>query len=870
VSTKPTSPPRLAQKFLLWFVREELAEEVLGDLEEQFYRKLTSKSPARAKLIYWYQVLHYLRPFAITKSSFSHSNHTTMFRHNLLLSYRNILRHKSSFIINLVGLTTALTCALLIFLWIRDEVAINKFHTNDARMLQIIEHSQLASGITSLNSTPDFLAENMVADFPEIEAATGITPSGWFGFFTLKSEDKFYKATGQFAGSDFFKIFSYPLISGSKESILSDKLGVAISEDLAYKIFNTSENVIGKSIRVEVQGLSDIVSVTGVFENVPSQSTEKFDFILSWELWYEWSDRVGRNINWGNHGPETIVLLNETADPKQFSSKIHNYIKSKDENSHITMSAVPYSSLYLYNKFENGIQEGGRLVNIWLFGIIALFIMAVACINFMNLTTARAATRLKEVGVKKALGASKGNLVGQYLTESMLISLLAMLLSVALVAILAPIFGSITDKKLGLPLDSTFWLIILVVCIGTGLLAGSYPAVYLSRIKTLLAIKGGKLQASWSEIWVRKGLVVFQFTISMVLIVGVIVVYQQLDFIQSKGLGYEKENVIYFDKEGKTVDNLDAFLTEIRKLPGVMAASATQNIILGSNNSTVGLGWIGKNPEDLIRFEVLTVDYDLLPTLGIKLANGRDYNRAFAEEKSKIIFNEAAIKAMGLENPVGEQVDFWGEKREVIGVVENFHFETLHQAVNPLVIQLNPSNTMKIVVKIAPNATRSTLEAIEQTHDAFNPGYALNVHFLDQDYQKQYQAEQLISTLSAYFAGIAILISCLGLFGLASFTTARRTKEIGIRKILGAGKWRIIYMLTMDFTVMVVVAIVIAIPLSYFISTSWLQNFAYAISLSWWVFLAAAATGLLIAWTTMYLQTSKAASINPADCLRAE
>jgi ABC-type antimicrobial peptide transport system permease subunit len=513
---------------------------------------------------------------------------------------------------------------------------------------------------------------------------------------------------------------------------------------------------------------------------------------------------------------------------------------------------------------------GGRLVNIWLFGIIALFIMAVACINFMNLTTARAATRMKEVGVKKAIGASKSNLVGQYLTESMLISFLAMLLAIVIVAILAPTFGDITGKKLSLPLDGTFWISIVGICIATGLLAGSYPAIYLSRIKTLLAIKGGLLKASWGEIWIRKGLVVFQFTISMVLIVGVIVVYQQLDFIQSKGLGYDKENVIYFNKEGKTVDNLDAFLTEIRNLPGVMAASASQSMVLGSNSTTDGLGWRGKNPDEMIRFEVLTINYDFLATLGIKLADGRDFSRDFADEKTKILFNEAAIKAMGLENPVGEQIDFWGESREVIGIVENFHFETLHQAVHPLVIQFSPEQTIKIAIKIAPNSTRTTLEAIEQTHEAFNPGYSLDVHFLDQDYQKQYQAEQLISTLSAYFAGIAILISCLGLFGLASFTTARRTKEIGIRKILGAGKWRIIYMLTLDFTVMVIAAIVIAIPLSYFISASWLQNFAYAISLSWWVFLVAAAAGLIIAWTTMYIQTSKAASINPADCLRSE
>lgn len=864
-------PPRLAVWFLTRLLRYDLAEEVLGDLEEKFYSMAEKKSAFRARLNYWSQVFNYLRPFAIRKSKQStNSNITVMFKHNMVLSYRSFLRYKSSFFINLFGLSTGLACTLLICLWVYDELKVDKFHTKSERLFQIMENTEMADGIITGEGTPDILPAELAKELPEVEYAIGVTPPEWFGNFTLAYEGAYLKAKGQFAGKDYFNVFSFKLLEGNPDQVLADKTSIVISEDLALRIFKTKDNVVGKTLESSLIGFTDPVTVTGVFEKTPANSTQQFDFVLSWALWDDLSKRTGRNVNWYNHGPETYVTLKEGTDAALFNDKIMDFIKARAEGSNVTLFAAPYADRYLYGSYTNGGQDGGRIDYVRMFSVIAAFILVIACINFMNLSTAKASRRLKEIGVKKALGAGRKTLIIQYLSESMLLTFLSLLVALLLVVVFLPQFNNITGKQLSIGFEPTILLTLVGISLITGLVSGSYPALYLSKFKPAFILKGGQVSASWGEVLVRRGLVVFQFALSVIFIVSVLVVYKQIDFIQSKNLGYSKDNVIHFEIEGKVAENREAFLGGLKSVPGVVNAAVMSNIVVGTNNTTSGLNWEGKNPDDNIRFELVMGGFDIIETLGIEVLEGRSFSPDFGAEESNVILNEAAIRVMGLENPIGKSIDMWGEKRQIVGVVKDFHFESLHEKVKPLLFRFETGRTLKIIAKIEAGKERETLEAMEKFYGEFNSGYSFDFAFMDQNYQAQYASEQRVGALSGYFAGFAILISCLGLFGLASFTAERRVKEIGIRKILGSTNWGIVYLLSSDFTKMVLAAILIALPVGYFLTKEWLQGFEYAISLEWWFFAGAGLTALFVAWLTVSLQTFKAASVNPAECLKHE
>ena len=792
-----------------------------------------------------------------------------MFKHNLLLSYRGFLRYKSSFFINLIGLSSGLACTLLISLWVFDELQMDKFHAKSDRIYQVLENTHLADGIVTGESTPDPLPEALAKEIPEVEYAAGVTPPEWFGNFTLSYQNTFIKAKGQFAGKDYFNIFSYELKEGDPDQVLSTISSIVISEDLAMRIFKTTEDVVGKTIESSLIGFTDPVTVSGIF-TIPANSTKKFDFVLSWILWDDLSKRVGRPQNWDNHGPSTYVALVKGADPAQFNEKIAGFIKARAEGSNVTLIAAPYTGRYLYGSYTNGMQDGGRIEYVQMFSIIAVFILVIACINFMNLSTAKASRRLKEIGVKKALGADRKTLVVQYLSESMLLTLLSLAVAVFLVLLVLPQFNDITGKQLTLSLNSQTTLLLLGITAVTGLLAGSYPALYLSRFNPAYVLKGGQISTSWGELLARKGLVVFQFTLSVILIVSVVVVYKQLDYVQSKNLGYSKDNVIHFEIEGKVAESREPFVAAVKNIPGVVNASAMSNIVIGTNNTTQGLKWEGKNPDDDIKFEVVTGSYDMVETLGIEVLEGRSFSKDFGAEENNLILNEAAVKVMGFENAVGQTVNMWGENRQIIGVVKDFHFESLHERVKPLLFRFEPGRTLKVLVKLESGREKETLERLEAFYGEFNPGYSFEFAFMDENYQAQYAAEQRVSSLSKYFAGFAIIISCLGLFGLAAFTAERRMKEIGIRKILGSTNWGIVFLLSSDFTKMVLVAIGIALPVGYYLTSQWLQNYEYAIGLSVWYFAGAGLAALFIAWLTVGVQTVKAAQVNPVQCVRNE
>ena len=787
-----------------------------------------------------------------------------MLRHNLLISYRNFLRYKSSFFINLIGLSTGLACTLLIFLWVSDEMNVDQFHKNGEHLYQVLENVDQGGGVITRYTTAGPMGEAMAAEMPEVEMAVTTTFARIFDN-VLTFEDTDIKAGGLYASKDFFRMFSFELVEGIPAEVLSDKKSIVISESLAMRLFGTTGNITGKMIELAHKKQ---YQVSGVMKDIQSNSSVRFEYVLTFEDFKEDNEWA---LSWGNTAPQTLLLLKPGTDVDAFNRKIADYVRTKTEGhaNHRTPFVQKYSERYLHGRYENGVLVGGRIEYVKMFSIIAVFILMIACINFMNLSTARASRRLKEVGVKKVVGARQGNLMVQYLSESILMSLFSLLVALLIVWLVLPQFNIITGKHLAFTFTLSFGLALLGIVLITGFVAGSYPALYLSRFQPVTVLKG-KLSNYMGEVWARKGLVVFQFALSIILIVSVWVVYEQINFIQTRNLGYNKDNVIIIPKEGAVNGKEETFLAEVAKLGGVLGASATGHDMTGHNGGTYGVEWPGKDPEDRTEFERVTVDYGFIELMDIEIKEGRTFLKEHGTDGANIVFNEAAIAYMDMKDPIGKKVKLWGEDREIIGVVKDFNFESFHEEIKPLFFFLNPKNTSNIMVKIEKGKEEEALGNIQKFYSFFNPGFPLTYRFLDQDYQELYAAEQRVAALSKYFAGLAILISCLGLFGLAAFTTERRTKEIGIRKILGSTNGGIVYLLSGEFTKMVLAAITVSLPASYFLADMWLKNFVFRIDLEWWFFAASGLAALLIAWLTVGIHTMKAAGVNPAKCLRSE
>lgn len=860
-------PPKWAERFLEWFCREDLHDAIRGDLEELYDRNYKKYGPRKAAWLFFWHTVLFFQPFAFKKTSrLVSQNATTMFRYNLLFAYRHFLRNKSSFLINLIGLSTGLACALLIYLWVLDELAIDKFHSNGDHLYQVLENRNLNEQIETSFQTSGPMADFLRTELPEVEYATAVAPATWPGFenFTLSVGDKNVRAAGQYVGKDYFHIFSFTLLQGDKGQVLSDKHTIVLSEELARNLFQTTEGIIGKVVEFQHE---QPYTVSGIFKGAPANSSIQFDFVLPFESLIDTKPWVN---DWGSSGPEVYVVLAEGARIEDVNNKIAALIKTRfPENTTRYPFLQRFSDIYLHGTYANGVQSGGRIEYVRLFSFIAFFILLIACINFMNLSTAKASHGLKEIGVKKVIGANRKSLISQYITESMLMVVFSFLLAVFIVLFFLPEFNQITNKALSLDLNVKLISSALTIALCTGIVAGSYPAFYLSRFKPINVLKGNA-HTSLGGAWVRKGLVVFQFALSIILIVSVAVIYKQIEFIQYQHLGYDRDNVIWFNLEGKLAENPQTFLTASKRVNGVVNAAATAHRMVGHNWSSSGIEWEGSPPDHQTQFQIVGVGHDFIETMGVEIIKGRSFSQEFGAEGEKVIFNEAAIEAMGLQDPVGKTIhSFMGEK-EIIGIAKDFHFESFHQEVKPLFFTFFQHGLNKIMVKIEAGKEEKVLAGLAEVYEHTNPGFDFDYHFLDEAYQAQYVAEQRISMLSRYFAGLAILISCLGLFGLAAFTAQKRLKEISIRKILGSSIWSIVALLSTDFTKMVLVAIFIALPVSYLIAYHWLEGFAYKIKIEWWYFAGSALAALLIAWLTISFQTLKVARINPVECLGEE
>jgi ABC-type antimicrobial peptide transport system permease subunit len=699
---------------------------------------------------------------------------------------------------------------------------------------------------------------------PQVQYAAAVAPSEWSPKFSLTVGDNTIKASGQFAGKDYFNIFSYQLLDGTEDLALADKSSIAISEDLARTLFNRTNGLIGKIIQLQHDKQFHI---SAVFRDVPDHSSGKFDFILSFEYMKEIQPWV---TGWSNKGPHNYVLLKEGTNVDVFNRQVADIITRYAGDSAGKVFAYRYSDNYLYGKFTNGKPAGGRIEYVRLFSIIAIFILVIACINFMNLSTAKASKRLKEVGVKKVVGASRRQLIYQFISESMLLSFFSLLLAMILVILILPAFNQLTDKHIVLHPDKELILAAVAITLITGVLAGSYPAFYLSGFRPVQVLKG-KLNTSMGELFVRKGLVVFQFTLSMIFIVAVLGVFRQMKYVQSGHLGYNKDNVLVFNSDGRLLGNQENFVAELKRLPGVISATGANHNLVGHNFATGGMQWDGMDPEQHPMFEAASVGHDFCQTMGIRLTVGKDFSDF--KSGSSIILNQAAVDVMRLKNPVGTMVRFLGQPRRIVGVIQNFHFESFHEIIRPMVLLPDASDSSiayKILARVQAGRETEVLARIRYLYDEWNKGYVFDYRWLDAAFQRQYRSEKNVATLSRYFAGLAILISCLGLFGLAAFTAQRRQKEIGIRKVVGASAQQIAVMLSMGFLKLIGVALLIALPVAWWIMNEWLHSFAYRIDLGPGIFLIAGAAVILITLCTISIQSIRAAVANPVKSLKAE
>ncbi len=723
-------------------------------------------------------------------------------------------------------------------------------------------NSNNTDGIRTWKGTSGLLLDELFSQVPEVQLAVATTD---VHEFTMHHNKKPFKASGLFASKQFFEVFTYPFYAGEHQADLTNPDHIIITRSLARRVFGNSSDVIGQSITWTMQGQSKTFEVAGVIENPPEQTSEPFEFILPWTYYHD--DLIDFK-GWGNFYARTRVVLNPAADIDKVNAQITAIQLANIESDNISLFLTSYSNRYLYNKYENGKAVGGRIDYVVFFIIIAGIVLFMACINFINLSTALASHRLKEIGVRKTMGALRQSIAAQFLTESVLMALFSLFIALVLTIALLPWFNDIAQKSLTLSFSVSTLALLVGTIITVGLLSGFYPAVYLSRFGAIEGLRG--LVRNGKTAWFsRNALVLVQFTISVILIVTVITVRQQMAYILNKDLGYNKDNIIYLMREGTLTDNYEAFLAEARKLPTV-AGAALSSFFIGGDNSTFGVDWPGKPEGSQTEFWETRAGHGLIELLEMQLVAGRTFSKDFGDESNAVVFNETAIKAMGMDDPLGKTIDHYTGKKTIIGVVKDFNLESLHTAVAPNMFLFAPEKAASVMVRFKPGQTAQGLAAVQRLHEALNPGYPFNASFFDQTYAQQYQAEQRTTTLLTYFGGFAMLITALGLFGLMAFTIQKKLKEIGIRKVLGATVLNIIGLLTSNFIKIVIVACLLAVPISYIANSNWLSSYAYHINIQWWYFAAGILFVVLFTVAMVSVRVARAAVTNPTHFLRNE
>lgn len=786
-----------------------------------------------------------------------------MFKNHIKIAWRNLVRNKSFSMLNILGLSIGLTVTGLILLWVNYEVGFDQFHEKKDRIYEVYNQYEVDGEIWTWNSTPKVMASVIKKDFPEVEE---VTRYFYENTFLFSQGDTNLKASGTVVDPSFLKVFSFPLVAGDLETVLDDVNALVVTESFAKKMFGDAP-AVGQVVKMDN---ADVFKVTGVLKDLPKNTEFNFEYLIPWAYLKQkgWDDK-----NWGNNSIATYVLLRDGTDYQAFSEKIKLLRKSyhKEGQDMITF-LYPYTRSHLYSEFEHGVEVGGLIDTIRLFAIIAIIVLVIACINFMNLSTARSEKRAKEVGVRKVVGARKGALIRQFLVESVLISFLAAIVALITVVAVLPAFSELIGIALSIPWNKPwFWGTTLAIILLTGLLAGSYPALYLSAFKPAAILKGTFNKIN-TLITPRKVLVVLQFAVAIILITATIVVKQQIHKTQNRKLGYHKDQLVYLQMEGDMEKNYASIKRELLDNGVAVSVSKTNSPITESWSNHWTLEWKGKSAENKTLIHRLIADDAIIKTMGLRLKQGRDLNLTkYPTDSTAIILNEAAVALMGFKNPLGQTIRDNGIDWHVIGVVEDFVFNSPFQKIEPMVIEGAKGWFNMIHLKLNPQqAMAKNLASAETIFKKFNPNYPFTYAFVDEDYAKKFVGEQRIEKLASLFTLLTILISCLGLFGLASYMAQNRIKEIGVRKVLGASVSGITALLSKDFLKLVGLSLIIAIPISWYVMHQWLQDFAYRINLSWWMFFSAGLLALAIAFLTVSYQAIKAARANPVKSLRTE
>jgi putative ABC transport system permease protein len=787
-----------------------------------------------------------------------------MFKNYLTTAWRGIVTSKAFAAINIMGLAMGMACSLLIMLWLKDELDKDAFHANDANLYSVFERQYHDGIIDAGHFTPGVLAQEMKVKMPEVKYATNMA---WNRLSTFEGGDKVLKEEGNYAGPDFFSIFSYKIIEGNATTALATPQTIAVSKKMAEDFFGSPGNALGKAIRYEDQ--KDLV-IGAVFDNIGANSTKHFDFIIHWEVFLEGNEWARE---WDNNGPATYLVLNPGTDVQSFRAKIKDFISlyHKEDRWKTELDIQKYSERYLHSNFENGELSGGRIQYVYLFSIIAVFILTIACINFMNLCTARSIRRAKEIGIRKVVGAFRSALIRQFVGEAMFTVALAMVISLMLVVLVMPTFNTITQKQIALPVtDPRFWLSIVALALATGLLSGSYPAFYLSSFKPARVLKGAFSNRSDRQ-WFRKGLVVFQFVLSIILIIGTIVISKQVSFVQSANLGYDREHLLSIPVEGELKQKYELFKVRASGMDGIDRVSRTTENPTAIHNSTGGVYWEGKDPVSRLQFVQMATGYDFMDLMKLKMADGRDFSKDLVSDSAGYIVNESAVKIFNYKDPVGKSLKFWSKPGTIVGVVRDFHFNSLHEPIQPMVIRLGENlDYGLILVRTQLGKTKEAIENLGKLWGEVNPKFPFTYQFLDDEYQKLYKSEQVVGKLADVFAFLGIFISCLGLLGLAMFTAQQRIKEIGIRKVLGAGAGSLFHLLSREMLFLIAASLLIAAPVGWLAMNKWLEGYAYRVNVGLWTLIEAGLLVLVIALTTISFQALRAVRANPVESLRVE
>ncbi len=784
-----------------------------------------------------------------------------MLKNYFTIAWRNLLRNKAFSAINITGLAIGMAAVLLIGIWVQNELSFDQFHANKNSLYKIYNRNEAYGNIYTQDVTSGLVGKTLQKDFPEVKNTARIY---WSIERLFNYGDKSIKAKGNDVDKPFLTMFSFPLLKGDASHALDDVNNIVLTENLAKSLFG-NDDPIGKVVKLDNQSS---FKVTGVLKNLPSNTEFDFTYLVSLQ-----ANENNYGNNWSNNTYHTFVQLQPAVSIEQFNKKIEKEVIKYAPETKADIFLYPVIKQHLYANFENGKPAGGRIDTVRLLLLIGALILLIACINFMNLSTAQSQKRAKEVGVRKVMGAGKSKLISQFLCESILIAFVAGILSLFLVQLSLPAFNQLINESLSVNFKNPYlWLYLTGFILLTGLLAGSYPAFFLSAFKPVTVLKGLKISAN-RTFNPRKILVVTQFTVAIILIITTIIVYREIQFVQTRDTGYNSTNLVEVLIEGDIKKNYEIIKSEL------VSKNVVTSICKNSLGVTVdaafssGYSWQGSTKDDEnINFSRVGADGDFIKTTGLTLLAGRDINlQTYPYDTASVMINEAAVKAMRLPNPIGKAINMGGTTRTVVGVIKDFIIGSPYETVNPMVVFGTDYWTYNIILRFNnQNSTISNLQKAEQTFKKYNPDYPFTYHFVDEEYSQKFNSENQTATMAALFAGLTIFISCLGLFGLAAYMAENRSKEIGIRKVLGASIGSIAAMLSKEFVLLVGISILIATPIGWYCMNLWLQNYTYRIKISWQIFAVAGFTAIAIAVITVSFQAIKAAIANPVNSLRSE